>query len=78
MLPDSKENKLGNSNQEASQSAGKHIRVVLVPCHIWKCVSTAISGVVNNPVVCGCQVSWQMNFKRVTGISVSYNHSLSF
>ena len=32
--PHSKETKLGSSNQEASSpSAGKNIRVVLVPCH---------------------------------------------
>ena len=30
--PDSKETKLGSSNQEASLSAGKNTRVVLVPC----------------------------------------------
>ena len=44
MLPDSKENELGRSTQEASQSAGKTIGVVLVPCHIWKCTPTAVSG----------------------------------
>ena len=31
VLPDSKETKLGSSNQEASPSAGKNTRVVLVP-----------------------------------------------
>ena len=30
--PDSKETKLGNSDQEASLSAGKNIRIVLAPC----------------------------------------------
>ena len=30
--PDSKETELGSSNQEASPSAGKNTRVVLVPC----------------------------------------------
>ena len=30
--PDSKETKLESSNQEASPSAGKNTRVVLVPC----------------------------------------------
>ena len=30
--PDSKEAKLGSSNQEASPSVGKNIVVVLVPC----------------------------------------------
>ena len=44
VLPDSKETKLGSSNQEASPSAGENTRVVLVPCHAWKCVPTAISG----------------------------------
>ena len=31
MPPDSKETKLGTSNQEASPSAGKNTRAVLVP-----------------------------------------------
>ena len=30
--PDSKETKLGSSDQEASPSAGKNTAVVLVPC----------------------------------------------
>ena len=32
VLPDSKETKLGSSNQEASPSAGKNTGLVLVPC----------------------------------------------
>ena len=32
VLPDIKETELGSSNQEASLSAGKNTRVVLVPC----------------------------------------------
>ena len=44
--PDSKETELGSSDQEASPSAGKNTGIVLVPCHAWKCVPTAIfSGV---------------------------------
>ena len=42
-LPDTKETELGSSDQEASPSASKNIRVVLVPCCAWKCVPTAIS-----------------------------------
>ena len=38
---DSKDTKLGSSNEEASPSAGKNTRVVLVPC---LCIPTAISG----------------------------------
>ena len=44
VLPDSKETKLGSSDQEASPSAGKNAGIVLVPCHAWKCIPTAISG----------------------------------
>ena len=44
VLPDSKETKLGSSDQEASPSAGKNTRIVLVPCRTWKCVPTTISG----------------------------------
>ena len=49
VLPDSKETELGSSNQEASQSAAKNTRVVLVPCCTWKCVPKAIS--------CGVDIS---------------------
>ena len=45
--PDSTETQVGSSNQEASPSAGKNSGLVLVPCRAWKCVPTAISGVVN-------------------------------
>ena len=41
--PDNKETELGSSDQEASPSAGKNTRIVLVSCHAWKCVPTAIS-----------------------------------
>ena len=45
VLPDSKETKVGSSEQEASPSAGKNTRIVLVPCCAWNsCVPTAISG----------------------------------
>ena len=47
LLPDSKETKLGSSNQEASSSAGKNTGVDIVPCHAWKFVLTAIFGVVD-------------------------------
>ena len=40
---DSKDTKLGSSNQEASPSAGKNAGIVLVTCRAWKCVPTAIS-----------------------------------
>ena len=41
---DRKEAKLGSSKQEISLSAGKYTEAVLVPCHAWKYVPTAISG----------------------------------
>ena len=44
VLPDSKETKLGRSDQDASPSAGKNTRLVLVPFHTWKCHPTVISG----------------------------------
>ena len=43
MPPVSKETELGSSGKEASPSAGKSTRIVLVPCHAWKCVPRAIS-----------------------------------
>ena len=54
VLHDNKETQLGSSNQEASLSAGKNTGVVLVPCHAWKCVPTAISGGVDVSEVPGC------------------------
>ena len=59
--PDSKETKLGSSDQEASPSAGKNTRVVLVPFRAWKCVPTAISGGVDIYEVLGCHFLRQMS-----------------
>ena len=54
VLPDSKETELGSSDQEASLSAGKNTRVVLVACHAWKCIPTTISGAMNISKDPGC------------------------
>ena len=59
--PDSKETKLGSSNKEASPSAGKNTGVVLLSCHAWKCVPTAIFGGVNISEVAGCHLLRQMS-----------------
>ena len=59
--PDSKETKLGSTDQEASPSAGKNTGVVLVPCRAWKCVPTAISGGVDISKVPGCHLLRQMS-----------------
>ena len=56
VLPGSKETELRSSDQEASQTAGKYARVVLVPCCTWKCVPTAISGGVDTFEVPGCHL----------------------
>ena len=56
MTLDSKETIPGSSNQKASLSAGKITKVVLVPCHAWKCVPTAISGSMNVSEVPGCHL----------------------
>ena len=47
----SKEIELGRNDQEAFPSAGKNARVVLVPCHAWKCHLTANSDISEVP---GC------------------------
>ena len=52
----SKETELGRSDQEASPSTGKNTGVVLVPCCIWKCAPTAISGGVDISKVPGCHL----------------------
>ena len=43
VLPDSKDTKLGSSDEEAFQSVDKNTGIVLVPCRTWKCVPTVIS-----------------------------------
>ena len=59
--PDSKETELGSSDQEAYPSAGKNTGIVLVPCHAWKCVPTAISSGVDISEVPGCHLLRQMS-----------------
>ena len=54
--PDSKDTKPGNSNQEASPSAGKNTGIVLVACYAWKCVPTAILRGVDISEVPGCHL----------------------
>ena len=48
--PDSKETKLGSSDQRLLHQQVK-IQGVLVPCHAWKCVPIAFSGGVNISMV---------------------------
>ena len=57
----SKETKLGSSDQEASSSAHNSTRVVLVPCHAWKYVPTAISGGLGISKVPGCHLLRQIS-----------------
>ena len=54
VVPDRKETKLGSSDQDVSPSAGKNMKVDLLPCGTWKCVPTVISGVVDISEVPGC------------------------
>ena len=49
---------LPGSDQDASALASKNTRVVLVPCHTWKCAPTAISGGVDISEVPGCPKSF--------------------
>ena len=53
LRPDSKEAKLGNSDQEASPSAVKNMGIVLVPCCAWNCIPTAISSDVDQALKFG-------------------------
>ena len=72
---DSKQTKLGSSDQEASPSADKNTGVVLVSCRTWKCVPTAISRGVNISEVSGChllqQISSQQDHKITSRIGCS-------
>ena len=60
--PNSKEIKLGSSDQEVSPSAGKNTGVVLVLCSAWKRAwkPTAISSDVDISEVPGCHLLQQM------------------
>ena len=42
--PNNKETELGSRGEKVSPSVSRNTGVVLVPCHTWKCVPTAISG----------------------------------
>ena len=61
VLPCNKATKLGSSDQEVSPSAGKNTGIVLELCGAWKCVPTAISGVMNIFKVPGCHLLRQMS-----------------
>ena len=67
--PDSKEKELGHSDQEASPSAGKNTRIVLVPCHAWKCGPIAIFGGVHISEVPRCHLLRQIFSVRATKIT---------
>ena len=61
--PESKEMELGSSNQETSPAAHKKTRAVLVPCHTFKCVPTAVSGGVDIFDVPRCYLLREMCFQ---------------
>ena len=64
MPSDNKEIKPGSSDHKTSPLAFKNSGIVLVPCHTWKCVTTAISGVVDFTEVPGYNLLWQMSYQR--------------
>ena len=57
VLPNSKQTKLGSSSQEASPSAGKNTRVVLVSCSRMEVHPYSFSGSVDISEVHGCVLS---------------------
>ena len=63
VLSGNKKTELGSSNQEASPTAGKNARVVLVPRRVWKCVSAAISNDVDVSEVPGCHLLQQTSYQ---------------
>ena len=81
MLPENKKIELGSSNQEAFPPAGKNTAVVLVSCHAWKCVPTAISDGVDISEALGviCYNKFLVKITKITSrIGVSFTHSLPF
>ena len=69
MPPNSKETKLGSSDEEASSSAGKNtmvvmlVHVMLVHVNTWKCTPIVISGGVGVSQVPGCHLLQEMSFQ---------------
>ena len=63
MLPDSKETKLGSTNEGASPSAGENTGVVLVPNHAWRCVPTAFSSDMDISEFSGYHLLQEMSFQ---------------
>ena len=63
MILDSKENELGNSNQEVYPFASKNTKVVLEPCHTLNYVPTVISSVLDAPKPPGCHLLQQISSK---------------
>ena len=57
-------------------SADKNTRIVLVPCHIWKCVPTVFLGGMDISEVLGChslrQMSSQQGLQKLLQSLVSY------
>ena len=62
VMLDSKDTKLGSGDQEASPSAGKNTRVVLVPC-CTKCVPQLFRVVQIFPRSLGVICCYRMNFQ---------------
>ena len=63
VMPDTKETKLRSSDEQASPSACKNIKVVSVPCRELTFVPTGISGGVDIPEVPGCHLLQQMSLQ---------------
>ena len=61
VLPGSKVIELRCSNQEGSPSAGKNMRIVLVPCCAWTCVPTVSFGGVDISEVPGFHLLQKMS-----------------
>ena len=61
MPSNSKETKLGSSDQDAFPAAGKNTGIVLVSCQTWKCVPKAKAGGIDISEVPECHLSKQMS-----------------
>ena len=79
VLLDSKENKLGSSNQETPPSAGKNTGLVLVPFCACVSLQLAISGSVYISIVSGCHMLHQMRSQWVSQklLQGSVSHQLT-
>ena len=73
VLANSKETKLGSSNQDASSPEDKNVRLVIKLWCSWKSVHSAVFSVVDIPKVTGCHFFMTATFSLRDWVSLFYD-----